>query len=164
MAQNLPARREDSGTRFPERRQSREAQASYTITDSPPPRTEYVYVKDKDQGRTFGGTPQSGKTLTWMGGPLKKVPVPKGVPAALGNAKFIGYMWVLAMIVVSFDEWHNHGILPRPSRLWWTSLTYGILAIFGMIDSLIPLMNALALGYTIMLFTNYYSGSGQFGE
>lgn len=162
MAQNLPARR-TSESRFPEQRDRRTEPVYATITDKPAPRTEYVYVQDEGT-RAKDHSYQSGKTLTWTGGPPKKVPVPRGLPPALGNAKMVGYMWVIAMIVVSFDEWHNHGILPRPSRLWWTSLTYGILAIVGMVDPLIPLMNALALGYTIMLITQYYQGSGQFGE
>ena len=160
MPDNLPARREQ-GTRFPEKQDNKPIYA--TITDRPPPRTEYVYVQDKGAGDKHAYN-TSGRSITWTGGPPKKVGVPKGVPSALGNAKMVGYMWVVAMIVVSFDEWHNHGVLPRPSRLWWTSLTYGILAIVGMVDPLIPLMNALALGYTLMLITQYYQGSGQFGE
>lgn len=160
MAQNLPARR-TSESRFPEQRDSRTEPVYATITDKPPPRTEYVYVQDKGAGQQ---QQQGGRSIRYTGGPLKKVGVPRGLPPALGNAKMVGYMWVIAMIVVSFDEWHNHGILPRPSRLWWTSLTYGILAIVGMVDPLIPLMNALALGYTLMLITQYYQGSGQFGE
>lgn len=160
MADNLPARR-TSESRFPERQDNSSRPVYANITDKPPPRTEYVYVQDKGAGQ---GNNTSGRTISYTGGPLKKVPVPRGLPPALGNAKMVGYMWVVAMIVVSFDEWHNHGILPRPSRLWWTSLTYGILAIVGMVDPMIPLMNALALGYTLMLITQYYQGSGQFGE
>lgn len=68
------------------------------------------------------------------------------------------------MIVVGFDDWHNYHILPRPARLWYTSLTYGLLILASMADALVPLANALAIGYAIMLIWQYYNGTGQFAQ
>jgi hypothetical protein len=68
------------------------------------------------------------------------------------------------MIVVGFDDWHNYRLLPRPSRLWYTSLTFGLLMLASLIDAMVPLINALALGYVIMLIWQYYNGAGQFAK
>jgi hypothetical protein len=66
------------------------------------------------------------------------------------------------MVLVGFDEWKNNGILPRPVRLWDTSIVYGLLTLMGFIDIMLPIANALAIGYTIVLLWQYYNGSGQF--
>src|SRR5215469_11870993 len=92
----------------------------------------------------------------------QQVPVPKNVPKAFGNSGLIVFMWIAAMGLVAADEWKNNKILPRPSRLWRTSLVYGILAGIGMAGALLPLANALAAGYTIVLAYQYFSGGGQF--
>jgi hypothetical protein len=68
-------------------------------------------------------------------------------------------MWIIAMFIVGFDEWHNLGILPRPARLWDTSLFYGLLTIAGFVDLMVPLVNALAIGYTVVLLMQYYQGN-----
>lgn len=62
------------------------------------------------------------------------------------------------MITVSFDEWHNLGILPRPARLWDTSLFYGLLVLLGFVDAMVPIVNAFAIGYTLVLLYQYYQG------
>jgi hypothetical protein len=72
------------------------------------------------------------------------------------------YAWIVAMILVGFDEWKNNGILPRPVRLWDTSLVYGILVLLGFVDVMVPIANALAIGYTIVLLWQYFNGQGQF--
>lgn len=131
-------------------------------TSSLPPKTEYVYVGDK-----YKGTQQTKQT---KGDVLKnvfienKVSVPQGLPQWLGSQRILGASWMAAMIIIGFDEWHNLGILPRPIRLWDTSTVYGILALVGIVDALVPLVNALAIGYTIMLLWQYYNGSGQFAS
>jgi len=117
-----------------------------------------------------GGADTGGKRFDYsnnwvartMRQPPKQVPVPNGVPRFLGNNKLLGYAWVASMILIAFDEWHNNGILPRPVRLWSSSVVFGILALVSMLDFLIPIVNALAIGYLIMLLWQYFNGSGQF--
>jgi len=155
MPDNLPARR-TSASRFPERQENRPVYAR--ITDQPPPRTEYVYVQDKQGGE------QGRWSLRWRPGPPRHASTPAGIPAWLGNERLVGYAWIMSMIIVSFDEWHNNNILPRPARLWYTSLVYGMLALVGMVDVTIPLVNALAIGYTITLLWQYYNKTGQFAQ
>lgn len=94
----------------------------------------------------------------------RHVQTPRGVPRFLGNQKLIVYAWLAAMVTVGFDEWHNNGILPRPARLWDTSVVFGLLALMGFIEPITPLMNALAIGYVIVLIWQYYNGSGQFSH
>jgi hypothetical protein len=120
------------------------------------PRTEYVYVQNRGtnaagQRRTLTYTPQRGKQYG-------------GVPVFLSNREVIFMAWLIAMILIGFDEWHNHGILPRPQRLWYTSLTYGILALVSGIDAVVPIANAFALGFTLVLLYQYYQKTGQFGS
>lgn len=78
---------------------------------------------------------------------------------ALNNRSVVFNMWIVAMILVSFDEWHNLGILPRPARLWDTTLIYGVLVLLGFVDAMVPLSNALAIGYTIVLLVQYFQGN-----
>lgn len=132
------------------------------VVDSPSarrnaPRTEYVYVQDKGtnnrNARTVQYAPKS-----------KQTSVPRGVPAFLGNREVIFVAWMVAMILVGFDEWKNNNILPRPQRLWYTSLTYGLLALVSGIDFVVPIANAFAIGFTLVLLYQYYQKTGQFGE
>jgi hypothetical protein len=93
-----------------------------------------------------------------------RVTMPDKVPkflrsAPLTNRSIVFNMWIIAMITVGFDEWHNLGILPRPARLWDTSLVYGVLVLAGIVDALVPLVNALAIGYTITLLVQYFQGN-----
>lgn len=64
------------------------------------------------------------------------------------------------MFIISWDDWHNHHILPRPSRMWSATWFYLILILVGMVDALVPLANALGIGYTITLMYQYYQGGG----
>jgi membrane protease YdiL (CAAX protease family) len=91
-----------------------------------------------------------------------QVPVPAQMPGWLGDRRMIVNLWLVSMAVIAFDEWHNYGVLPRPARLWWTSLTYGLLMIAAIPDPLVPIANALALGYTLVLAYQYFSAEGQF--
>lgn len=106
-------------------------------------------------------TSQGGKTSTQS---TRDVRLPEGVPKVLANENIIFGAWIAAMIIVAFDEWHNYRMLPRPSRFWYTSLTFGILTLLGMFNAILPLANALAVGFTIMLLWQYYNGSGQFSK
>lgn len=123
-----------------------------------PPRTEYVYVTDQ------GGQSRARRFISWQPAPHTQVNMPRPIPQWLGNARIIGYSWVAAMILIGFDEWKNHGILPRPVRLWDTSIVFGLLAAASVVDILVPLLNALAIGYVIMLLWQFYNGQGQFGD
>lgn len=144
MADNLPATRPKT------------ARAEVlSRTDERVPRTEYVMVQD---------TSPAPRTWSARYMPKAKPPAktPGMVPTFLGNREIITYAWIISMILVGFDEWHNNNILPRPARLWDTSIVYGLLAIVSVSDALVPLCNALAIGYTIMLLWQYYNGGGQF--
>lgn len=123
------------------------------------PKTEYIYVGD--QG---GGQSAPRRIISWTPPEHGQSNPPRPVPQWLGNARIIGYAWVASMVIVGFDEWKNHGILPRPARLWDTSIVYGLLALASVVDPLIPLLNALAVGYTFMLLWQFYNGEGQFAK
>lgn len=123
------------------------------------PRTEYIYVGDQNQGQS-----RTQRVISWRPQPHAQVNMPRPIPQWLGNARIIGYSWVAAMILVGFDEWKNHGILPRPVRLWDTSIVFGLLALASVVEPLIGLLNALAIGYVIMLLWQFYNGQGQFGD
>lgn len=88
--------------------------------------------------------------------------IPNSLPEAMRSRQVIFYSWLVAMIVVGYDEYHVNKILPRPVRFWDTSLTYGLLLTASSIEALVPVLNVLAVGYTITLIYQYYNGSGQF--
>jgi hypothetical protein len=131
-----------------------------TVTDAGSNRYTYLPRNDQGGGDGGGGGPSMARRLA--GQPIQQVRVPKNVPQFLGNARIIGYAWLAAMIMIGFDEWHNNGILPRPKRLWGASLVYGVLALVGMVDAMVPIANAFAIGYLIMLIWQFYNGQGQF--
>lgn len=90
--------------------------------------------------------------------------VPTSLPSFLrnrpmNNRSIVFNTWIIAMILIGFDEWHNLGILPRPARLWDATLVYGVLVMVGFVDVLVPLANALAIGYTFMLLFQYFQGN-----
>lgn len=118
------------------------------------------------------GAPAGGQPSRWgsrvsgvsrvLGNGAVRARVPSGVPSFLGNQQLVIFAWAGAMAFVGVDEWKNNHILARPSRLWWTSVVYGMLAMAGMITPLIPLVNALAIGYLFVLAWQYFNGQGQF--
>lgn len=131
-----------------------------------PPRTEYVYVQSKSNtndppNRQFGAGQAIRNRFTGKG-EQAQVKISNKLPSFLGNRRIIFYAWIIAMVVVGFDEWHELNILPRPARLWWTSLLFGLLALASAIEAIVPITNALALGYVLMLIWTYYNGTGQF--
>jgi len=74
------------------------------------------------------------------------------------------FTWAIAMVLVSLDEWHTYHILPRPARLWYTSLTFLLLAAASTIDAFVPITTLFAFGLIIVLGYQYYQGEGQFGQ
>lgn len=88
----------------------------------------------------------------------------EGMPQFFMSRGLVFWSWAITMGVVSWDEWHNNGILPRPKRLWYTSAVFLILAGLTTFDTLTPLVNALAIGFTISVLYNYYNGTGQFAH
>lgn len=139
----------------------RDATVTVSSETRRPPKTEYVYVgNDKDAGWKAKVT--GSRITNWP--QQNRGPTPRGVPSVLGNGQIIGYAWLVSMILVGFDEWKNNGILPRPVRLWDTSIVYGLLALTAIIPPLTPLANALAVGYTIVLLWQFYNGQGQFNH
>lgn len=104
-------------------------------------------------------------TRAWNRVPSQPVnsTIPSNMPSFLranpvNNRSVVFNAWVIAMIVIGFDEWHNNNILPRPARLWDASLVYAVLVMLGFVDVMVPLANALAIGYTFMLIWQYYQG------
>lgn len=139
------------------------------VRSSAPPRTEYIRLdrvnyssSDAPPSRQSRWPGRVAGTSRVLGSGATRAQVPQGVPAFLGNQRTVVYAWMAAMATITVDEWHRHHMLPRPSRLWWASLFYGMLAIMGMAEGLIPLVNAFAIGYLIRLLWQYYNGEGQF--
>jgi hypothetical protein len=138
---------------------------------TPAPQTQYVYVQPTNrQGGGGSSTPSSSRRPLSFGSGQRTVSyhptrttVPKGVPPFLGSRQIIFGCWIAAMAMVTADEWWNNGILPRPARLWETTWVYAGLALVSVVDPVVPLANAFALGYTIVLAYQFFTGAGQFG-
>jgi hypothetical protein len=101
-------------------------------------------------------SPTPGGLLGRAGGYLKgqavrQVQTPPHVPAILGHSGLIKACWLGSMVVVSVEAIMGYGVLPPPGRLFWISSTYALLAVAGSVDAMLPLVNALALGYLIVL-------------
>jgi hypothetical protein len=122
------------------------------------PRTEYVYVQD--QGGGGGGERRWG--LSYIRNEPRQVSTPSRMPSFLGRRSVLGTTWFISMVVVGFDDWHNNGVLPRPSRLWYTSLAFGLMALASLVEALVPIINLIAIGFTLMLIWQYYNKQGQF--
>lgn len=99
---------------------------------------------------------------TKLPGGSQWVKVPPGIPKFLGNRSVIMFSWMAAMAMVSWNEWNAYHILPRPARLWKTSFTYFLLTLVSVIDPLVPLASALAIGLTVVLAYQYYTNAGAF--
>lgn len=136
-----------------------------TAQQGPPPRkvynlhrTQYSSTTDPPppSGRSTGG---GGRSRLYINVQNKQAPIR---PRFMGSQRTIIFAWIVAMIFVVADEWKRFGILPRPSRLWWTTLVYGILALLSQLEALIPLTNALALGYSITVAWQFFNKEGQF--
>lgn len=118
-----------------------------------------------DSGGGGGGGSKTSNFMSKIPGKSGNVAVrvPFGAPKFLGARSVLLFAWMAAMAMVSLDEWHTNHVLPRPARLWYTSLTFFLLAAVSTIDVLVPLTNLFALGLIIVLAMQYYTGTGQFG-
>ena len=91
-----------------------------------------------------------------------RVMVPKQMPSFFGDRRIIMNAWFAAIVLVSYDEWVNYGVLPRPARLWYTSGVYAILMLVSVADAAAPFANLLAIGFTFVLLYQLMAQSGQF--
>lgn len=124
-------------------------------------RTYVIYDQPPTEGRFTGGAKRMWDRIPDQ---PRRAQLPQQLPGflkggALNNRSVVFNAWIVAMVVIGFDEWHNLGILPRPARLWDASLVYGVLVLLGFADIMVPIANALAIGYTIMLIWQYYNGN-----
>jgi hypothetical protein len=120
-----------------------------------------------DSGGSILGSPKNvTQNVTQIGvrlpGGGQQASVPDFLPKFLGSRQIILFSWVAAMGMVSLDEWHTYHILPRPARLWDTSLTFLLIAAVSSFDPLVPICTVFAIGLVIMLGYQYYQGAGQF--
>lgn len=131
-------------------------------TPMPPPPP----VPPPPTGNRFGNAVKNAwnKPLMAVGSSSAPVNLPRNVPRMLGQRPIIFYSWMIAIILVGYDEWHSLGIIPRPSRFWHTSLLYGLLVMLSIPDAMVPLANALAIGYTFYLVYQYFNNGGQFSS
>jgi hypothetical protein len=97
-----------------------------------------------------------------MPGGGNTVQTPSFLPKFLGSRALILFAWAAAMALVSADEWKTYHILPRPARLWDTSLMFFLIAGASSFDALVPICTIFAIGMVISLAYNYYQGTGQF--
>lgn len=91
-----------------------------------------------------------------------RVSLPKQVPGWLGDRRLLVNAWLGAMAIVIVDEWWGYGVMPRPKRLWYTTMTYFILMFGSIADPLVPFVNIYALGLLVVLAYQYFNGTGQF--
>lgn len=128
-------------------------------------KNEYIYVQARGTGSSSGSTPASGASRAgqikdWANR-IQKAPVvrtPNRVPSFLGTRPILFGAWGVAMLALSADDWFNNKILPRPSRLWWGTLLYGMLALLSISDGMVPLANALGVGYAIVILWDLLGG------
>lgn len=150
-----------------------EGKASAAAAGPPPPaestpKTEYVLVQEqKAKARRLGvqrqmDNPPGGKLRSIFASEPQQTPIPKGLPRFLGNRRIVVLCWAGAIAFISIDEWKVNGILPRPARLWDASLVYLLLAAAGAVEALVPLVNAFAIGYLLVLAYQFYGKKGQF--
>ena len=123
----------------------------------PPPTTEPVQPYRPMQFTQPSGFFQ--RSVNAIPAEARQVNIPSHLPRVLGNRSVVFNAWIVAMIAVSWDEWHNLGIFPRPKRLWYTSVVYGLLVMFSLADAIVPVANALAIGYTVVLLSQLWSGN-----
>jgi hypothetical protein len=141
-----------------------------------PPSTEYVYVEPVGTSRgtrsastaTLPAEKEPGQGVLGRAGNLagsylrgsvaRQVSTPPHVPHFLGNSRVIKAAWLGSLVVVSWECLNTYGVLPPPGRLFWISGTFMLLGIAGEIDALLPVVNALAIGFFLVLLWQYYTG------
>ena len=135
--------------------------SQYSSTTAPPPRPSAPSMPSGGERVTRF----NGRAAAVIGqGAAQQVKVPKGIPAIFGNQTVIIMAWFVALAIIAYAEWKQNNILARPKRLWYTTLVYGILCVVGMVEALVPLATALAVGYTIVLGWQYFNAQGQFEQ
>ena len=129
------------------------------------PDTEYIYLRNaKESGGESSSQPSpsqdessgGGGTSIRLGGARRRG------GGVLANPGTLTIAWLGAMAVIAWDEWHNNGILPRPARLWYTSMVYGGLGLLAGVGEFAPLANAIGVGFVLVLLYQYYNKQGQF--
>jgi hypothetical protein len=85
------------------------------------------------------------------------------VPGILSERRILIATWLIAMMLITMNERQQGYQLPRPARLWSASAVYGILAAASTVEAVVPVTNALGIGYMMVLAYDYYNSSGQFG-
>lgn len=85
------------------------------------------------------------------------------LPAWLADRRLVIASWAVAMVLVTLDEHRSGYLLPRPARLWSATLLYGLLAAAGSVEVIVPIVNVLAIGYTIAVGMQYFEHTGMFG-
>lgn len=86
------------------------------------------------------------------------------LPAWLADRRLVIASWAVAMVLVTLDEHRSGYLLPRPARLWSATLLYGLLAAAGSVELIIPIVNMLAIGYTVAVGMQYFEHTGMFGQ
>jgi hypothetical protein len=126
------------------------------------PTYSYTRTVGGTGGASGGGTSAPRRWAARIEAEPRRVPTRNGIPSFLGSRTVLMGSWAVAMAIVTLDEWKNNGIFPRPARLWSTTLFYGLLALASMVEVIVPIVNALAIGYTFTLLWNYFNKQGQF--
>lgn len=162
MADYLPARRGSSPVRT---RQS---------TTGPPVYYSYnynnTYEPGSSRGGYYGGQPDRGggpgrfrRGSGWISqhsGTIQNyTSVPSGVPRFLGSRPLLLVSWFTCMILIGSNEWNLGFHFPRPARLWYASLVFFGLFLVSQIDAMVPICNALGIGFAVELGYENVSGN-----
>jgi hypothetical protein len=133
-----------------------DAPQSYQFYSQPDANTKIVPAPTSTPSASRPNVVQRAWNAVPAQNPVARSRISAGV---FNNRSVVFNAWIVAMILIGFDEWHNLGILPRPARLWDTTIVYGLLTMLGFVDIMVPIANALAVGYTIALLYQYYNGN-----
>jgi hypothetical protein len=143
--------------------------------------TEYVYVRGRNDSDSGGsrmaksdtasasvgsssgikGRVLSGASkLNNMQSAAKEANLSYDLPKGLGflrNRTTILWAWMGSMAVIGADEWKTNHIFPRPGRLWAATGVFALLSALSMLDAMVPLANALAIGYFLTVLWQFMS-------
>jgi len=136
------------------------AQMTWGTPDPDSPGTGGGRVRQAVTGaanRVYRGLPQSQRA--WR---VRQSQQALPFPAFLASRRILVACWFVSMILVGMNERQLGFTLPRPARLWSASAVYAILALAGTVDAMVPIVNALGIGYLIALAYEFYNGSGIF--
>jgi hypothetical protein len=124
---------------------------------------EALPVEENDRRSLIGSAVAKTKAFGERTKPANRVvSVPNGLPRFLGNRSIVVWAWVGSMVVIGVNDWKNHSYLPNPSKFWYSSLLYGLLLMASLIEPLVPLVNALAIGYFLYTLWAFFNKTGQF--